>query len=194
MSTTALNSKQFESKKAVSSIGMIVLLTSFAMLFATLLLGYLIFRLTSEVWPPMGIDPISLTIPSLSTLIIALSSMTYVKFQNIYASKNLKGLKIFYGLTLAAGILFLIAQLALWQSMQSHGLYVSGGIFQSLFYSLTWIHAAHIVAALLSLLILIPTVFGNYNEDKEIWIQNIGKFWHFLGIVWLIMYVIMFVY
>ena len=78
--------------------------------------------------------------------------------------------------------------------MGAHGLYVSGGVFQSLFYSLTWIHAAHIASAIVSLFVLVPTVVSQYDQNKEIWIENIGKFWHFLGIVWLLMYVIMFVF
>lgn len=185
---------QLENRKVVSSIGMIVLLVSFGMLFATLLLGYLIFRLTSDVWPPMGIEPISLLYPTISTGVIALSSWSFIRFQKNYEAKQVRAQKNNYFFTLFFGAVFMLTQFALWNSMANKGLYVSGGVFQSLFYSLTWIHAAHIVAGIFSLLILLPTVFGEYEAKKEIWIDNVGKFWHFLGIIWFLMYLIMFVY
>lgn len=188
----AVMDRNIQGQKVVSSIGMIVLLVSFAMLFATLLLGFTVFRLTSDVWPPMGIERISLLFPTLSTLIIAISSLTFIKFEQTYKAK--KDAKTLYFTTMFLGFLFLAVQLLLWSQMSNAGLHVSGGMFQSLFYTLTWVHAAHIVMALISLFILIPTVFKDYDWKKEIWVQNIGKFWHFLGIVWFLMYVIMFVF
>lgn len=193
MSQTA-QIKQFRGRKAVSSIGMIVLLISFAMLFATLMLGYVIFRMTSEVWPPMGIERISLFLPTISTVIIAISSFTYITFENAYKSKDSLKSKVNFYVTLLSGFSFMFVQFSLWQSMKANGLYVSGGIFPSMFYALTWIHAAHIVMGLFALLLVVPAIHQNYSETKELWVENIGKFWHFLGIVWFLMYIIMFVF
>ncbi len=186
--------KHFEGKKVVSSIGMIVLLISFTMLFATLLLGYIVFRMTSEVWPPMGIQRISLVLPTISTIVIALSSYTYFMFEKAYKSKDLKMAKLNFALTFLAGLGFMATQFTLWQSMKNQGLYVTGGIFPSMFYALTWVHAAHIVMAILALALMIPSLVKGYSESKELWTENIGKFWHFLGIVWFVMYIIMFVF
>ena len=55
----ALEAKHIQGKAAVSAIGMTVLLISFAMLFATLLLGYIVFRLTTDTWPPQGYEGFS---------------------------------------------------------------------------------------------------------------------------------------
>lgn len=85
-------------------------------------------------------------------------------------------------------------QFLLWGQMADIGLYVSAGVFPSLLYALTWVHAGHIVVALLALLLLVPAVFKDYSDEKIIWVQNIGKFWHFLGIIWFIMFVVMFVF
>ncbi|EQC43212.1 cytochrome c oxidase subunit 3 [Bacteriovorax sp. Seq25_V] len=186
--------KHFEGKKIVSSIGMIVLLISFTMLFATLLLGYVVFRMTSEVWPPMGIQRISLVLPTISTIIIALSSLTYFNFEKSYKAKELKNAKLNFALTFLAGLAFMFVQVTLWQSMKLQGLYVTGGIFPSMFYALTWVHAAHIVMAIFALLLIVPSLLKGYVATKELWVENIGKFWHFLGIVWFVMYIIMFVF
>lgn len=183
-----------ERRKAVSSIGMIIILVSFAMLFAALLLGYAVFRLTNEVWPPMGMEMVPIALPLLSTLVIAASSVTYINFEKNYSLGNQSTVKISYFLTLILGIAFMAVQFQLWDQMADMGLYVSAGIFPSLLYTLTWVHAAHIVMAILALLALLPAVFKEHTDTKIIWIQNIGKFWHFLGIIWLIMFAVIFAF
>ena len=194
--TTQTRQINLTQRKVVSGIGMTVLLVSFAMLFASLLLGYIIFRLSNEVWPPMGMEVVPLTLPTVSTFIIAVSSLLFHNMQTAYEGKIMGKAKMSYILTFALGCLFMYAQFKLWQQMGDIGLYVSGGVFPSLMYTLTWVHAAHIVMGLLALLLLVPTILmsGLYSDEKMVWIINIGKFWHFLGIVWLIMYFVMFVF
>ncbi|OIQ18586.1 MAG: hypothetical protein BM556_10055 [Bacteriovorax sp. MedPE-SWde] len=190
----AIEVNNIEGRKAVSSIGMTVLLVSFAMLFATLLLGYVVFRLTNDVWPPMGLKRIPLTLPTISTFIIGVSSLFFYNFEKAFNRNNLKMMRLQFGLTLLMGVCFMLVQFELWSSMKELGLYVSGGAYPSLFFSLTWIHAAHIVMALISLFFLVPTLSTGFREDRITWVMNVGKFWHFLGLIWLVMYIVMFVY
>lgn len=167
----------------VSNISMIVTLISFTMLFATLFLGYAMYRLTSEQWPPMGMEALSLGLPSLSTFVIAFSSYTYWKFEKNGKTFWLKATGFF-------GLLFMVSQLMLWSSLQASGLYAGSGIFGSIVYGFTWIHAAHILMGLGAL------VWLNFklkrNNATQLTVQNVGKFWHFLGIVWLVMFVFIF--
>jgi cytochrome c oxidase subunit 3 len=190
----ALEAKQIQGKSAVSAIGMTVLLISFAMLFATLLLGYIVFRLTTDTWPPMGLARIPLTLPTISTLVIGASSVFFMNFEKAFMKNNKVLMRVNFALTLALGLGFMLIQFKLWNSMKEMGLFVSGGAYPSLFYSLTWIHAAHIVMALVSLLFLVPRLVKGYDSNRITWVQNVGKFWHFLGLVWLVMYIVMFVY
>lgn len=168
----------------ISSIAMIVTLISFGMLFLTLMMSFALFRFTSEVWPPAGMVRPSLMLPSLSTLIIALSSMAFWKFE-----KNLNDRK-FLSLTLVLSLGFMVAQSLFWQQLKNQGVFVSSGIFASIIYSFTWIHAAHIVLGI-GLLVWLHLL---KDESKFLLrVRNVGKFWHFLGIVWLIMFVTIFV-
>lgn len=189
-----LTNKDIEARKLTSSIAMIVILVSFTMLFASMLLGYSVYRLTVDVWPPMGMPRIPLTIPMVSTFIIALSSVTLVLFESSFNKKNLKAMRAYFALTFLLGLGFMAVQLQLWNSMAAMGLHASGGVFPSLFYALTWTHAAHIVAGLLALLFLLPVVAKGFSVEKITWVQNVSKFWHFLGVVWLVMFIVMFVF
>lgn len=191
---TANGTLHLDKRRAVSNIGMVVILVSFAMLFAALLLGYVVFRLTNEVWPPMGMQTVPLTLPFVSTVIIGASSLMYMNFEKSFNAKDVNNSKKYFFLTLLLGLAFMGVQFLLWGQMADIGLYVSAGVFPSLLYALTWVHAGHIVVALLALLLLVPAVFKDYSDEKIIWVQNIGKFWHFLGIIWFIMFVVMFVF
>ena len=177
-----------EGERITLSIGTMVALVSFGMLFAALFLGFAVFRINSPVWPPMGIRRPDLFMPTLSTLIIALSSFFMEKF-----SRDLKKGNFFITLTL--GLLFLVSQFYLWKNLSFHGLFASSGIFGSLIYSFTWIHAGHMVLALLCLIFLIPLILkGEYTNKNKLKILNVTKFWHFLGFIWGLMFLFLFIF
>jgi cytochrome c oxidase subunit 3 len=175
-----------DGKKIVSSVGMIVTLTSFAMLFATLMMGFAIYRFTAPAWPPQGMSRPELLIPSLSTLAIFLSSMSFVWFEKNPTDK--RGLYF----TLTLGLIFMRLQFFFWSTLKSQGIFASSGIFGSIIYAFTWVHAAHIVAALLLLVWLIIQTHTRTGKLENT-ISNVGKFWHFLGLVWAIMFLTIFV-
>lgn len=180
-------SNKDQGQQIISSVGMIVTLVSFAMLFATLMMGFAMYRLTAPVWPPAGMTKPSLILPSLSTLCIFISSLCFMKFEKDISDK--RGLIA----TIALGLVFMIIQSLLWHSLKLQGIYVSSGIFPSIIYAFTWIHAAHIIAALAMLIWLYTRVRKEVSPKTQLQAANTGKFWHFLGIVWFIMFVTIFV-
>ncbi len=195
-STLTINERIEQKRRSLSSsIAMTMVMVSFTMVFATLMLGYFSYRFTSDVWPPMGMQRVDLGLPTVSTIIILLSSFTYFLAESASAQKNAKKFNAFYWVTFALGIVFMAIQSWLWFSLKQHGLFVDSGVFASMIYGFTWIHAAHVVGGIAALLCLIPTVAGKRSEDSSVlWVKNVGMYWHFLGIVWVIMYFCLFVY
>ena len=180
------------SKRVISSVAIVTALVSFTMLFATLMLGFTIYRLTSPVWPPQGMRRPDLFLPMLSTIIIGLSSLIFYKFENALKNKELKLPYLITTIALGAG--FMVAQFIFWQSLKAQGIFVSSGLYPSIIYAFTWIHAAHVVAAFFMLIWL----YAKLQKETELEMQilrteNVGKFWHFLGIVWLIMFITIFI-
>ena len=180
-------SESDQGQEIVSSVGMTVALVSFAMLFATLMMGFAMFRFAAPVWPPAGMVKPSLVLPGFSTLCIFFSSLSYIWFEKNIANK--KGLI----LTIALGLGFMLMQSLFWHQLKSQGVFVSSGIFPSIIYAFTWIHAAHIVAALGLLFWLLFFAVNEMNTKALLRASSVGKFWHFLGIVWLIMFLTIFV-
>ncbi len=178
--------KQESYKEFQSSVAMTVTLISFGMLFATCFLGYALVRFNSPSWPPVEIQGMPKLLPFLSTLVMALSSLCYWKLEQ----KPSEG-KLWWSLTLVLGLVFLGLQWTLWQGLKEAGILVSNGMMPSMVYAFTWLHAGHIFLGLLGLLYV-----GHYlwrQTHTALLLQNVGKFWHFLGVVWLVMYLTLFV-
>ena len=177
-----------EMKFIQSSVAMTVTLCSFAMLFATMFLGYFLVRSSVNVWPPVEIQGMPQGLPFLSTMAIVLSSVSYYFFEH-----KTGGRKVNFILTIVLGISFLISQWLLWAALKESGILVSDGMVPSMVYAFTWLHAAHIAAAVFLLFWLGFYVFVRTEKLSALKVINVGKFWHFLGVVWILMYLLIFV-
>lgn len=170
-----------------NSVAMTVTLISFGMLFASLFLGYFLVRFNAPTWPPVEIENLPQLLPFLSTLVMGLSSFTYYKLEKGSEKKK------FWLLTVLLGFMFIALQFALWNALAASGIFVSNGNVPSMVYAFTWVHAGHIVMALGLVLWLGIYIFRKPQGLTELKLINVGKFWHFLGVIWLLMYLMLFV-
>lgn len=170
-----------------------IVLISMAMLFATLFMGYAIYRSNAPIWPPMGMMKVSLLLPTLSTVVIFISSFfcygTTASIKKNDFSRAHRNLNF----SILLGIGFVALQCLTWSQMKSMGLYAHSGIFASITYALTWIHAAHMVGGLIALVylkkILKPETLQLIPKAK-----SVEAFWYFLEIVWIVMFLTLFVF
>jgi len=175
-----------------NDLAMTVVLVSAAMLFVTLFMGYGIYRSSAAIWPPTGFNPISLLLPTLSTVLIAISS--WFSHQTTVATREGHFARAHghLNITLALGTGFMVSQALLWANLKANGLLVASGIYTSILYSFTWIHAFHVALGLASLIYLKIVL----SDKTRLVLQkaiNVEKFWHFLGIIWGVMFLILFV-
>ncbi len=195
MSTLTVQDIYNKNEVRHSSLAMTIALISWMMLFASLFMAYAIYRFQNSVWPPMGFEKVSLLLPSISTAFIVISSFTYHKAYQFFALESKKSFKAMIFTTFGLGIGFLVSQIMLWNFLNVNGMYVESGIFSSILHAFTWVHAAHVVLALAALVFYIfPICFSEEVHTKYFSrILNVGRFWHFLGIIWILMFVFIFV-
>lgn len=177
-------------KEFQTSVAMTVTLISFGMLFATLFLGYTLVRFNSPTWPPVEIQGMPKLLPLLSTLVMLLSSLTYFQMEKASVNEPKKAKLLWVG-TILLGLLFLGLQWTLWSELKDLGILVQNGMAPSMVYAFTWLHAGHIVMGLIALMWLGHFVFRGTHTPAQV--LNVGKFWHFLGVVWIVMYLTLFV-
>jgi cytochrome c oxidase subunit 3 len=169
-------------------VAMTITLISFGMLFASLFLGYFLVRFNSPAWPPVEIENLPKLLPFLSTVAMLFSSLTYYKLEKEEAHR-----KFFWILTAFLGVLFLGLQWLLWSKLNDLGIVVQNGIVPSMVYAFTWLHAAHIVVALVGVFWIGHFIWRTPEKVTGTKLMNVGKFWHFLGVVWFLMYLMFFV-
>ncbi|BDW92909.1 heme-copper oxidase subunit III [Muricauda ruestringensis] len=132
----------------------------------------------------------------ISTAIIVLSSVTYVLAKKAVAKNNQKNGTIFLVLTLALGITFISLQFYGFSQMLESGYYFTGptsNIKMSYVFLLAAVHIAHVVAGLITLLVvLVQQLRKKYAPDNMLGMELGASFWHFLDFIWV--YLILFMY
>lgn len=197
MSTAALTAHESPSDhhafQRTAVFGMTIFLASEAMLFAGLIAGYIVLRLSSPAWPPAPELPkLPILLTGINTVFLITSSFTY-HFAEAAVKKGKKG--IFWLLvTVLLGSLFLCIQAYEWYHMHHEGLWFNkGGAYGASFFVLTGFHGLHVlVGVLLIAWALIRQLGGAYTAQSHTYLILAGMYWHFVDVVWLFLYSVLY--
>ena len=92
--------------------------------------------------------------------------------------------------TLGLGSLFLALQMAVWVPLWRSGFRIDTDTYGSIFYGLTVFHALHVLAGLFALALLLPGAFsGRHTSGRSSAVRLSAMFWHFVDVVWVVMFV-----
>jgi cytochrome c oxidase subunit 3 len=172
------------------SLGMIVALGSWAMMFGALFFVYAAIRSSTRVWPPPGLPVLPLLLPLVNTLVLAASSVTLLLGTRALARGERKALPGYVLASIVFGTTFLALQFKVWQDLWRAGLVPESGAYASVFYGLTVLHAVHVLAGLVVLsVVFVRALRGTYTEHNVVRVRVAGMFWHFVDVVWLLMFV-----
>ena len=127
----------------------------------------------------------------INTGIIAASSLSMVGATMAARKDNLELVKVLIAITTALGISFLIGQiLAYGELVQLNEYFTGGKVSHSFIYVLTGAHGIHVVSGVIFLLITLVSAFRYKVHSKNMTqIEMCGTYWHFLGILWLYLFV-----
>ena len=98
-------------------------------------------------------------------------------------------------LTFLLGSLFLFGTAQEWHRLiYEHGLTISTNLFGTTYYSIVGLHAFHVTAGLLMLLIvLIFTLAGRLGETESGRVGILAMYWHFVDAVWIVVFTVVYV-
>lgn len=129
-----------------------------------------------------------------STVLIVLSSVTYFLAKRAVGRDAQRQGSLFLGITLGLGICFVVFQFIGFSQMLDSGYYFTGptsNIKMSYVFLIAAVHIAHLVAGLISLIVvLVRQLGGNYRPGDMLGLQLGATFWHFLDFLWV--YLILF--
>ena len=174
-------------------LGMRLLIASLSMLFAASVMGFAVVRSRAAVWPPPGVPALP---PGLwlSTFLILVSSATiWVALDGIRHGRE-RTLRVGLFLTLVLGLAFLVSQSANWFVLVAAQFTMKTNLYGFLFYLLTGLHAVHVLGGLVPLVTTTLRAYqGRYNSASHAGVEYIALYWHFLDVVWVILFVILLV-
>lgn len=129
---------------------------------------------------------------SISTLLIVLSSLTILLSKVFLKKSNQKGSLIMLVTTLILGIGFLVSQFNGFGQIIDQGYYLTGpssNVTMSYLYVIAFWHILHVLVGLIVLLVVIYNHFKQrYNSNNMIGLELSATYWHFVDILWLLLF------
>jgi len=98
-------------------------------------------------------------------------------------------------LTIVLGALFLYGTGAEWHRLiYERGLTISTNLFGTTYYSLVGLHAFHVTAGLVMLLIVVIFAFaGRVGVEQSRRAEVLSMYWHFVDAVWVVVFTVVYV-
>jgi cytochrome c oxidase subunit III len=175
-----------------SKFGLIAFLLSESVIFLSFFVGYIVYKTTTVDWYPVGVTGLDVEAPRVNTIILVSSSFVIYVAERYLHDKKLWGFRLFLLATMAMGSYFLYGQAVEWSSL-SFGF--TSGLFGGTFYLLTGFHGLHVLTGILLQTLMLGRSFvpGNY-DDGFFGVEATSLFWHFVDVIWIILYILIYVW
>jgi cytochrome c oxidase subunit III len=167
-------------------LGMMLFIISEVMVFGAFFTAYFFIRIAQgDTWPAPGTH-LPVQVAGFNTAILVSSSMTMHWAETSIKRGNRFGLKAGILTTFLLGCTFLFIQINEYANI---GFAPQDGAQQTIFYSLTGLHGAHVFIGLLLLLfVTIRSFRGHYSPEEHRGVEVPGIYWHFVDAMWLVVY------
>ncbi|MXX78445.1 MAG: heme-copper oxidase subunit III, partial [Gemmatimonadales bacterium] len=170
------------------------------MFFAGLIGSYVVLRFgAADTWAEPG-DVLNVPVTAFNTFLLICSSVTMVKAFAAAQEGDQRGIKLYLLLTTLLGATFLGVQvyeyieLVLHKSWQgSHGFTPAAGLYGATFFTMTGFHGFHVLLGVICLAwATIRAWRGHWGADNTHGIEVLGLYWHFVDLVWIILFTIVY--
>ncbi len=155
----------------------------------------------SDMWPSAGpgfkdkFTPMAAWgIPAINTLLL-LSSGATLTWAHWGLLKNKRAqLTIGLILTILLGVTFIYLQATEYAEAYSHlNLKLTTGVYGSTFFMLTGFHGFHVtLGATMLTVILFRVMSGHFKPDHHFAFEAVAWYWHFVDVVWLLLFVLVY--
>ena len=195
-----------------NKLGMWVFLLSEVMFFTSLIGSYLILRFAHpDHWTDPGVV-LNVPLTALNTFFLICSSVTMVKAFAAIQQGDQRGLKVWLLATILIGTLFVGIQVVEYAVLAAEGFVpaaetyhavgrgnphegpsMGGPLYGSTFYAMTGFHGAHVTLGVVCLwFVFAKALRGGYTKENHQGVEVIGLYWHFVDLVWIILFTIVY--
>lgn len=185
---------EFRAGRAMSldhrKLGMWLFLASEVMFFGGLIGTFLHYKVGIASPEAARLDTV---LVGLNTFVLITSSLMAVLALDAVQRGSRRGLVTYLGLTALLGAVFLGGQVFEFVSLARHGVTLQSSVFGSSFYTLTGFHGLHVLAGVAwALVTLAKALRGRYSAREYVGVEAFGLYWHFVDIVWIVLFTIIY--
>ncbi len=135
----------------------------------------------------------SLLLVSVNTFLLLVSSLSVVLGLNSIQEGKRGGLVLWLIVTTLLGATFVGVQAYEYSKLVSEGLTFGASPFASAFYILTGNHGLHVIIGVVWCLALIfRAAGGGFTKEQHQGIEIFGLYWHFVDVVWIIIFTLVY--
>ncbi len=171
-----------------NKLAMWLFLGSECLLFGGLISTYMLYRGRVTAGPrPEQVYDIPFT--SVSSFVLLMSSLTMVLAVSAAKRHDWPRARLWLVATALLGATFVGGQVYEFTAFYREGLGYTTSLFGSSFYTLTGFHGVHVSVGIIMLMALVfMTLRGRIPGDKAEVVELIGLYWHFVDIVWIVIF------
>jgi len=171
-------------------LGMWVFLAGDAMSFGGLICAYAALRIGDPNWP-IPSTKLGIPLTAFMTFLLICSSVTMVKGLEAIQRGDRAGLRKFLLITITCGTAFLGMQAYEWthliQGSEHHAALGLGSLFGATFFILTGFHGCHVFSGVVYLTVILLNA-GHYTQSDHNSVEILGLYWHFVDLVWILIF------
>jgi len=143
-----------------------------------------------DQFTPMG----AIGIPLLNTIILLTSGFTLTVAHHALKTEHRAQLKLWLFATIVLGFTFLGFQAYEYiHAYHALNLKLSTGVYGSTFFMLTGFHGAHVtIGAIMLSVMLGRAIAGHFDKEHHFAFEAAAWYWHFVDVVWLLLFVLVY--
>ena len=133
-------------------------------------------------------------LPTINTLILLTSGATITVAHHALRNQQRALLNLGLSATVLLGLSFIVLQAYEYHHAYTElGLKLNSGIYGTTFYMLTGFHGAHVtIGTIMLMVILFRCLRGDFTPEKHFGFEATAWYWHFVDVVWLILFVLVY--
>ncbi len=173
----------------LGKLGMWTFLAGDAMTFGAGIAAYGALRIGNPNWPSPA-DYLGITTTAVMTFILICSSLTMVEALSGIQRGNQAKFRNFMALTVLGGLIFLGMQAFEWHHLiGERGMSIKRDLFDATFFILTGFHGCHVFGGVVyNSVLLIRGMMGKLPQAKAGLVEIAGLYWHFVDLVWILIF------
>lgn len=180
----------------IVSVGTIAFLAQELMFFAGLFAMYFVSRangIAAQDWDNQTAN-LNVVFGVVITAVLITSSVT--SQLGVFAAErgDVFGLRKWFGVTIALGVIFLGLVAYEWSEMIQHGVTIQSSVYGSMFYIITGFHMAHVTAGIIAFIVVMLRVAkSKFTPAQATAAMATSYYWHFVDVIWVGVFITLYI-